>query len=89
MIGTRYSDFPITAAYARTFSGWIDEPRMYNRVLSTGEIQQLYYANLNKYAPNKWMFTTIRSGLTTTLIYSGQAFDLAGNSSGSETRMIQ
>ncbi|MEI7478593.1 MAG: hypothetical protein WCJ81_09290 [bacterium] len=35
------------------------------------------------------MFTTIRSGLTSTIIYSGRAQDLAGNSSGSENRTLQ
>ena len=65
------------------FSGAIDEVRLFNRALSTGEITNLYYANLAKYDVNKWLFTTARSGtsILSNIAYSGQAIDLAGNMS--------
>ncbi|MCX6822567.1 MAG: leucine-rich repeat protein, partial [candidate division SR1 bacterium] len=46
------------------FSGLIDEPRIYNRTLSSGEIARQYNANLNKYDTNKWNFITFQTGLT-------------------------
>lgn len=50
----------------------------------------LYASNLNKYGTNKWLFTTSRYGtsILSNLAYSGQVIDLAGNTSGSETRTI-
>ena len=43
----------------------------------------LYHSNLAKYATNKWLFTTARSGtsITNNISYSGQAIDSAGNTS--------
>jgi hypothetical protein len=38
------------------FSGSIDEVRIYDRVLSAAEVQQLYLSNLNEYAPGQWQF---------------------------------
>ena len=61
----------------------MDEVRIYNRALSSGEINNLYYSNLAKYGTNKWLFTTVRSGtaILSNIAYSGQVIDLAGNSS--------
>ena len=82
MIGARYSDYPLATTYSRTFSGQLDEPRMYNRVLSSGDIRQLYNSNLSKYATNRWTFTSVLSGLVDgTYLYSGQVLDVAGYSS--------
>ncbi|MFA5247434.1 MAG: hypothetical protein WC408_06125 [Candidatus Micrarchaeia archaeon] len=33
---------------------------IWNRSLSASEIKQQYYSNLNKYAPDKWLFTSIQ-----------------------------
>ena len=64
----------------RYFSGLIDEVRIYNRALSSGEIQQLYYANLAKYSTTNWLFTTVASGITNgTYTYTGQVWDNALN----------
>jgi hypothetical protein len=45
---------------AQFFNGSIDEVRMWNRTLSADEIRQQYYSSLNKYAPDKWLFTTVQ-----------------------------
>ncbi|MFA5247094.1 MAG: LamG-like jellyroll fold domain-containing protein, partial [Candidatus Micrarchaeia archaeon] len=42
------------------FNGSIDEVRIWNRSLSASEIKQQYYSSLNKYAPDKWLFTFIQ-----------------------------
>ncbi|AHB41335.1 parallel beta-helix repeat-containing protein [candidate division SR1 bacterium RAAC1_SR1_1] len=39
------------------FSGRIDEVRIWNRALSSGEIETLYNSNLNKYDIDKWFFS--------------------------------
>jgi len=40
------------------FKGSMDEVRIWNRTLSAAEIKQQYYSSLNKFAPDKWIFTT-------------------------------
>ena len=45
------------------FQGSIDEVRIWNRSLTAAEIQQQYYSSLNKYAPDKWLFTSVQQGL--------------------------
>ncbi|MFA6329303.1 MAG: LamG domain-containing protein, partial [Candidatus Micrarchaeia archaeon] len=50
-------------AYNRHFNGSIDEVRVWNRSLSAAEIQQQYYSNLAKYAPDRWLFTSVRQGV--------------------------
>jgi len=39
-------------------NGTMDEVRIWNRSLSADEIKQQYYSSLNKFAPDKWIFTT-------------------------------
>jgi hypothetical protein len=46
------------------FNGKIDEVRVYNRCLSDAEVWQLYCGSLNKYATNRWTFTTTQTNLT-------------------------
>jgi len=71
------------------FNGTIDEVRIYNRSLSAGEIKQLYYSNLNKYAYDKWAFYTNESNLTTgTYTYSASAKDNSGNENQTEIRTL-
>jgi hypothetical protein len=58
----------------------MDEVRIYNRALSSGEIQLLYTTNLAKYSTGSWMFSTVISGLIdNTYTYTGQARDVALN----------
>ena len=42
---------------ANNFFGLIDEPRIYNRALSSGEIRAVYNSNLAKYDTNRRTFT--------------------------------
>jgi len=71
------------------FNGPIDEFRIYNRALSTGEIQTLYTTNLAKYASNRRTFTSILSGLAEGIyLYSGRVIDLAGYTANTETRTL-
>jgi len=60
-----YSDFTASNVYigswysgndAYDFDGKIDEVRIWNRSLSSGEIHQMYISNLNKYDSGKWLF---------------------------------
>ena len=51
------------ASPALYFDGLIDEVRVYNRALSSGEIQQLYYSNLAKSDVGKWLFTDYKQCL--------------------------
>jgi len=47
------------------FSGWIDEPRAWNRALSAGEISMQYRTSLNKYSPSAWFFQYRNENLAT------------------------
>jgi len=49
-----------TAYAAGNFNGAIDEVRIWNRTLSAAEIQQQYYSNIAKYAPDKWLFSSVQ-----------------------------
>lgn len=51
VIGAR-SDIP--GFQQGMWNGTIDEVRIWNRSLTSAEIQELYLTNLNKYAPNNW-----------------------------------
>jgi hypothetical protein len=42
------------------FNGLIDEVRIYNRALSTWDVDLLYRSNLNKYSTWQWLFTDNR-----------------------------
>ncbi|MCK4521969.1 MAG: right-handed parallel beta-helix repeat-containing protein, partial [Nanoarchaeota archaeon] len=76
------------------FNGTIDEVRIYNRTLSTAEIQQHYFSNLKKYDTDKWEFYTNQSknsidGLDDgTYTYYGYAKDNVGNENSTETRTL-
>jgi len=65
---------------ARIFKGSLDEVRIWNRSLSADEIKQQYYSNFAKYAPDKWLFQSNQTGLTTgAMNYWAVARDLQGN----------
>jgi len=49
-------------SYSTPYNGSIDEVRIWNRTLSAAEIQQHYYSNLAKYAPDRWLFTSVQPG---------------------------
>jgi len=71
------------------FNGAIDEVRVWNRSLSAEEIRQHYYGSLNKYAPDKWLFTSVQDGPSTTAgsyNYSLYATDANGVTSFSGAR---
>ena len=57
-IGSDYDDVT-----GRAFNGSIDEVRVWNRALSSTEIAQQYYASLNKYAADKWLFSSTQEGV--------------------------
>ena len=73
---------------SQNFKGKVDELMIYNRILTTGEIQFLYASNLTRYDINRRMFTTNRTNYNSSFAYSGRAQDLAGGSSGTLTRTV-
>ncbi len=71
------------------FNGSIDEVRIWNRSLSTAEIQQHYYSNLYKYATDKWAFYTNQTNLSVgTYTYQGFAADTSGNTNKTDLRFL-
>jgi YVTN family beta-propeller protein len=74
------------------FNGSIDEVRVWNRSLSAAEIQQQYYSNLAKYAPDKWLFTSVQPGRSlsdgSSYAYSVYASGASGTTA-SEPRTVQ
>ena len=76
------------------FNGTIDEVIILNRSLSTEEVQQLYFTNLNKYDTDKWQLLVNQSLNTTTGLpdgeYTYQTFveDKVGLSNQTEQRLI-
>ena len=83
IIGNLYS---LAGNYS--FSGQIDEVRVFNHVLSSGEIQMLYYSNLTKTVTNNWSFTTNRTNINGAFSYSGWARDILGYTGVSTSRTI-
>jgi len=53
------------------FNGTIDEVRIYNRVLSANEIQQLYMSNLQKFNSTQWYLYVNQSKNATTVLDTG------------------
>jgi len=76
------------------FNGTIDEPRIWNRSLTSDEIYQQYASNLNKFNSTQWYLYVNQSlNVSTTLSdgnYTYQAFatDTSGNSNSTEERTI-
>lgn len=63
------------------FNWAIDEVRVYNRALSTDEINTLYNSNLNKYTTNKRTFILDTSWINSWIFrYTGYVNDIFGNS---------
>jgi hypothetical protein len=58
----------------------MDELRMYNRALSSGEIYQIYASNFKKIDTSNWLFSVSYSGLKSGIYnYTGTAIDRANN----------
>jgi hypothetical protein len=73
----------------RYWNGTIDEVRIYNRALVSGEITQSYNSNLNKYDAGKWQFYTNQSNLSVgTYTYYGAAKNGLGFTNSTETRYL-
>ena len=74
--------------------GILDEVRVWNRSLSTSEIQQHYFSNLNKYDTDKWLLYVNQSknsidGLDDgTYTYQAFASDTSSNLNQTEERTI-
>jgi len=51
---------PASPTYSLPFSGTIDELRLYNRVLTSSEVLQLWRSNFVKYDTGKWLYTDDR-----------------------------
>ncbi|NOQ38301.1 hypothetical protein GQ472_05415, partial [archaeon] len=81
-------------SFATFFNGTIDEVRVWNRSLSSSEIQQLYFMNLNKYDTDKWALYINQSKNSTDGlddgVYTYQAFakDSSSNENQTEVRTI-
>ena len=71
------------------FNGTIDEVRIWNRSLSSEEINQSYYSNLYKYQSNTWNYITNQSNLVNgTYTYYGYVNNSLGYSNFTETRTL-
>lgn len=70
--------YPVSASYYR--NGKIDEPRIWNRALSSGEVEQMYKSNLNKIDTGTWAFVSLQTGLlnNTTYLYTGRVSNVLG-----------
>jgi len=74
-----------------SLDGGLDEVRIWNRSLSSEEIAQQYYGSLNKYAPDKWVFSSVQSGPSTSAgvyNYSLYSTDASGAPSFSGRRVV-
>jgi len=70
----------------RIFNGTIDEVRIWNRSLTSNEIEQEYYGNVYKYDTDKWTFhTNITLGISSNT-YSANAIDSSETQNSTETR---
>jgi len=76
------------------WSGALDELRIWNRVLSSSEIQQIYMSNLQKFSSNQWSLYVNQSKNATsgldngTYTYQTFAADSSGNTNQTEQRTI-
>ncbi|MCX6748144.1 MAG: LamG domain-containing protein [Candidatus Pacearchaeota archaeon] len=72
------------------FNGLIDEFRIWNRSLTSLEIQEMYNSNLYKYNSTLWMFTSNHTNLAwgSNRTYQAFAYDIYGNSNSTEMREL-
>jgi len=72
------------------FNGSIDEVRVWNRSLTADEIKQQYYSSLNKFAPDKWLFTSTQQSVPAgTYGYSLTATGLNGTTDFTANRTVR
>jgi len=87
-LGTLYIGtyiWPLSASW----NGIIDEFRVWNRTLSSAEIQQLYMSNLNKYSLDGWLFLANETNLTVSnYTYFGYAKDSYSNENQTDIRYL-
>ena len=77
------------AATDRTFDGYIDEIRIYNRTLSNSEILMQYQSEFAKYNSTEYRFYVNVTNLTSgNYTYSGWANDTLGNINSTEVRSL-
>lgn len=68
---------------------WVmDEVRLRNRALSSGEIQELYTMNLSKIATGQWQFISSKTGLTQTGYSYSLRIDKGADSYETVTRRV-
>jgi|GEM_PF-1242006 len=75
----------------RYINGTIDEVRIWNRSLSTAEVQQQYYSTLYKFDVDKWAFytnQTLNISKKGSITYFASVIDTLGNQNTTETRLI-
>ncbi|MFA5141800.1 MAG: LamG domain-containing protein [Candidatus Woesearchaeota archaeon] len=76
------------------YNGTMDEARIWNRSLSSDEIQQSYMSNLNRFNTTQWYFYANQSKNATsgldigTYTYYGSAKDVAGNENSTGIRIL-
>lgn len=72
------------------FNGSVDEIMVWDRVLTDGEIQQLYFTNIRKFDSDKWSFYVNQTKNVSDLLDEGpyDYFLSAVNSSGSENKTL-
>ncbi|MBI2046893.1 LamG domain-containing protein, partial [Candidatus Pacearchaeota archaeon] len=92
-LGTPNRDYYIGAeatAPSQFYNGSIDEFRIWNRSLTSSEINQSYISNLYKYANDSWAFYTNQSNLSAGVTYTYRGFvkDIAGNTNQTELRTL-
>ncbi len=86
IIGMRQNTETITA-----MNGSIDEVRVYNRSISSEEVEFLYRSNIRKYDIDKWELVVNQTNVApnTAYNYSVRADDLAGNNGTSGVYTVE
>jgi len=79
-IGTGYGDYANYTNYYESFTGYIDDVRLYNRTLSSAEIKALYNSKVNKFNTSAMILTDGQYN------YTVYAVDAAGNANSSGWR---
>jgi hypothetical protein len=70
------------------FNGTVDEPRVWNRVLTPGEVNQLYMSNLRKYDEKQWYLYINQSQSVDNHTYNACAKDVFDRWNCTETRSV-
>lgn len=79
----------------QSFQGELDEPMIFNRSLSTQEVEQLYFSNLYKFNNSNWvLFVNQSKNATATLVignytYGSTARNSEGRTNSTEFRTVE